>query len=54
MNYVVLFVISLVAVSKGMRAVKTLHHQNPQVLNWRCRLTHVAVYNGRKTVIVGG
>ena len=28
---------------------KTLHQQNPPVLNWRCRLTHADLYNGRKT-----
>jgi len=26
----------------------TLHQQNPPVLNWRCRLTQVDLYNGRK------
>jgi len=31
---------------------KTLHQQNPPVLNWRCRLTQVNLYNGRKTVFV--
>ena len=25
---------------------------NPPVLNWRCRLTQVDVYSGRKTVVV--
>ena len=25
---------------------------NPPVLNWRCRLTQVDLYNGRKTVVV--
>ena len=30
----------------------TLHQQNPHsVLNWRCRLTHVDLYNGRKTAV---
>jgi len=28
---------------------KTLHQKNPPVLNWRCRLTQVDLYNGRKT-----
>jgi len=31
---------------------KTLHKQNPPVLNWRCWLTQVDLYNGRKTVVV--
>ena len=31
---------------------KTLRQQNPPVLNWRCRLTQVDLYNGRKTVVV--
>jgi len=30
---------------------KTLHQQNPTVLNWRCHLRQVDLYNGRKTVI---
>jgi len=38
---------ALVAVSKGMQAVK-LHQQNLPVLNWRCWLTQVDLYNGRK------
>jgi len=30
-----------------------LHQQNPlPVLNWRCRLTQVDLYNGRKMVVV--
>jgi len=29
-----------------------LHQQNPPVLNWRCWLTQVDLYNGRKTVVV--
>jgi len=40
----------LVAVSKGMRAGK-LHQQNPPVLNCRCQLTQVDLYNGRKTLV---
>ena len=28
------------------RSVEPLHQQNPQVLNWRCRLTQIDVYNG--------
>ena len=27
---------------------KTLHQQNPPVLNWRCLLTQVYLYNGHK------
>jgi len=31
---------------------KTLYQQNPPpVLNWRCRLTQVDLYNGRRTVV---
>ena len=30
----------------------TLHSQNPPVLNWRCQLTQVDLYSGRKTVVV--
>ena len=26
--------------------------KNPPVLNWRCQLTQVDLYNGRKTVLV--
>jgi len=29
-----------------------LHQQNPTVLNWRCQLTQVDLYNGRKMVVV--
>ena len=43
--------VMLVAVSKGMRAVK-LHQQNLPVLNWTCRLMQVDLYNGRKMVVV--
>jgi len=35
-----------------MQAEKTLHQQNPAVLNWRCRLTQVDLYSSRKTVVV--
>ena len=41
----------LVAISKGMWAIK-LHQQNPPILNWRCRLTQVDLYNGHKMVVV--
>ena len=34
-----------------MRSVK-LYQQNPPVLNWRCRLTQIDLYNGHKTVVV--
>jgi len=30
---------------------KTLHQQNLPVLNWRCRLTQVDLYNGREMVV---
>ena len=36
---------------QGLVGGKTLHKQNPPVLNWRCRLTQVDLYNGRK---IGG
>ena len=31
---------------------KTLHQQNPPVLNWSCRLTQVELYNGREMEVV--
>ena len=31
---------------------KTSHQQNPPVLNWKCWLTLVDLYNGHKTVVV--
>jgi len=42
---------ALAAVSKGTGS-KTFHQQNPPVLYWRCRLTHVSLYNGPKTAVV--
>jgi len=30
---------------------KTLLQQNLTVLKWGCQLTHVDLYNGRKTVV---
>ena len=42
----------MVAISKDMWAVKHLHQQNPPVLNWRCQLTQVDLYNGHKMVVV--
>ena len=30
---------------------KTLHQQNPPVLNWRCQVIQVELYNGHKTVV---
>ena len=36
---------------QGHAGSKTLHQQNPPVLNWRCRLTQVDLYNGRKMVV---
>jgi len=41
---------ALVAISKGMQAVKLLHH-NPPHLNWGCLLAHVVLYNGHKMVV---
>jgi len=32
---------------QGHVGSKTLHQQNPPVLNWRCRLTQVGLHNGR-------
>jgi len=37
---------------QGHVGSKTLHQQNPPVLDWRCRLTQVDLYNSRKTAIV--
>jgi len=37
---------------QGHVGSKTLHQQNSPVLNWRCRLTHVDLYDGRETVVV--
>ena len=37
---------------QGHAGSKTLHQQNPPVLNWGCRLMQVDVYNGFKTVVV--
>jgi len=37
---------------RGHAGRKTLHQQNPPVLNWRCRLAQVDMYNGRKTGVV--
>ena len=36
---------------QGHAGSKTLHQQNPPVLNWMCLLTGVDLYNGRKTVV---
>jgi len=37
---------------QGHAVSKTLHQQNPPVLNWTCWLTQVDPYNGCKAVIV--
>ena len=37
---------------QGHAGSKTLHLQNPPVLNWRCQLMQVYLYNGRKMVVV--
>jgi len=43
---------SLYYIMQGHAGSKTLHQQNPPVLNWRCRLTQVDLYNDNKTVVV--
>ena len=30
---------------------KSFHERNPPILNWRCRLTQVDLYNGHKTMV---
>jgi len=51
-NYqLLLYPNAVVAISKGMWAVKLLHQQNPPVLNWRCWLTRVDLYNDCKMVV---
>ena len=35
---------------QGHAGSKTLYQQNPPVLNWRCQLTHVDLYDVRQTV----
>ena len=37
---------------QGHADSKTLHQQNPSVLNWRCQLMQVDLYNGCKTMVV--
>ena len=37
---------------QGHAGSKTFHQQNPPVLNWRCQITQVDLYNGGKTVVV--
>jgi len=37
---------------QGRADSKTLHEQNPPVLNWKCRLTQVDLYDGRNIVVV--
>jgi len=37
---------------QGYAGSKTLHQWNPPVLNWRCRLMQIDLYNGSKTVVV--
>ena len=39
-------------IEQGHAGSKTLHQQNPPVLNQRCQLTKVDLYNGHKTVVV--
>jgi len=38
--------------ARACRRGKTLHQQNPPVLNWRCPLMQVGLYNDRKMVVV--
>ena len=37
---------------QGHAGSKTMHHQNPPVLNWRCWIVQVDLHNGHKTVDV--
>ena len=37
---------------QGYAGSKTLHQWNPPVLNWRCRLMQIDLYNGSKTEVV--
>ena len=37
---------------EGHAGSKTLHQQNHPVLIWKCWLTQIDLYNGRKTVVV--
>ena len=37
---------------QGHVGSKTLHQQNSPVLNWRCRLTQVDLYDRRETVLL--
>jgi len=37
---------------QGHAGSKTLHQQNPPVLNWRCQLTQVDLYNDCRMVVV--
>ena len=32
--------------------IETLQQQNPPVRNWRCRLTQIDLFSGRKTAVV--
>ena len=40
---------SVFSLIRGHVGSKTLHQQNPLVVNWSCRLTQVDLYNGRNT-----
>jgi len=46
-----LVVVVVVVVVAAVAAVVVISF-NPPVLKWRCRLTQVDVYSGRKTVVV--
>jgi len=45
-------VLVAITTSKGMWAVKLRNQQNPPVLNWRCQITQVDLYNGRNMIVV--
>ena len=35
-------------------ASKTLHQQNPSVINWECQVTHIILYDCHKKAVVIG
>ena len=49
--HLVVVVVVAAAVAVAVAAVVVISF-NPPVLKWRCRLTQVDVYSGRKTVVV--
>ena len=48
----VVVVVVVVVVAVAVVAAVVVISFNPPVLKWRCRLTQVDVYSGRKTVVV--